>query len=1424
MADDVWSRLGITPYEADPSKVKLKLGDDSKPTPKSSQKLPDNIYTHDGFIPDVLRTIGENALNYANVGSAALNAMGTNIDRSKLTDTIGRLEQAQNESDNRILSPTRSAEVAKINAQLANAHGVVDTIKAGGEAGLDMLMHPIDNAGKIVGSLVDPLNAFGFGAGDITAKLAAKMGSNRLARTAAAATAGAVTNAPVNAVQEGSFAAAKGEDWQKAALAGAGGGAVGGAVLGSIPGIVSSPRFSPNKVAPIVADHIGTHEANYDALMQNSLMQTPDSEKFDPNIDIGFKREPSVTDHPSDTLPPIDHNAVFGSVMGEHLDSARAEGNEVYSKAMELAQNPKSKPEHIKAFIDNAITPTHDDLSISDLVNNGDPLPSRYSGMRIVDTLERNIRIAEANPTDAKTNIDLSNILKKEGFSKELNNVYTKAYSAKDPTILTDYIMTKTQPLAEDIRTQIDDHLGGYKARSDEQKALRWVEAIPEDAHDLVAHPQFLDHLSERESVSAEDARYPQTRTADLVLSHENNGDGYETVVQQPAQFDRNHAYDFEMTKKDVANIRAGRWNDALVQKLRNDLDRRDNDPLYNPEKNSETLLNNSVSLSPTEKLYHEMSDSMGADHADFNIGLIEGRAKAMGITPDELIVNHPLIVRDMRDMHGSDYIDAIREAEINRLFQAVKHDAPFEEKLSEIRSILKDKVKREKLNTEEKELYDFAMSNKSSVSFIRDGIRTLLSKGDDKSGFKHIIIRHYGDGADSALSVWDILRIGKTIIEGSPITDTEIARNKDVFGSSKAAVRRMITVNDKKMMYVVGLGKDETGGNSVITYYKSLVKDGSTSMDDSPKAPIADSSEAAGGYSDHRSQTVYDKSVHQNGDNVKPSLKSMSDTAILKDMTSIPRAIEEGKIDATTDRNQPGWMSQAEIEASAEAIRKSTPYMEGGARVYEYRNDHGDTFRIIADREGFRMHSDRAAGEGKELGSYRYDPIHEDAKRLNQKIPDVKLTEDQINGMIELGVTKSGDQKAIITLFKTADASTLPHELMHWMEKTLTDVERAAVDDILKHIPDGTPRSEALARMFEKYLAEGEAPTPELKGAFEKFRDWLTRLWETLAHDKNRDFELTDAHRELYRALLGDREAAAKLSERYDGIMNDKMRAEADRISKNENTPDVLFQRIIKDSEQPDKKTYTSTKNILEKMIDTIGEKIENGADMLPDGIRPWLHPTKAQKLFAEYQSAMREESARIWEQAREIKDYLEKNTVSENSSRDLVRALGGDMDPSKLSEELQPLYAQMRKVIDANAQALIDAGALDEKHSINDYLKRYYEKHEKELGFFKKSLSMGKKFARKDLTHDERLALGMIEDASLVIPNTLAEQRIQLMQARVLKQIAEDFALDEPHEGYARISDESVSHNGSVKKYGALAGKYVPMELKEAMTDMGR
>jgi hypothetical protein len=105
-------------------------------------------------------------------------------------------------------------------------------------------------------------------------------------------------------------------------------------------------------------------------------------------------------------------------------------------------------------------------------------------------------------------------------------------------------------------------------------------------------------------------------------------------------------------------------------------------------------------------------------------------------------------------------------------------------------------------------------------------------------------------------------------------------------------------------------------------------------------------------------------------------------------------------------------------------------------------------------------------------------------------------------------------DNKAIIDLFKTADASTFMHEAGHlWLNELVQDASRANVPQALKDdlgtilrwlkvdkAEDiGRSQHEQWAKAFERYLAEGKAPSNALAQAFEKFKQWLTAIYKSL-------------------------------------------------------------------------------------------------------------------------------------------------------------------------------------------------------------------------------------------------------------------------------------------------------------------------------------
>ena len=193
--------------------------------------------------------------------------------------------------------------------------------------------------------------------------------------------------------------------------------------------------------------------------------------------------------------------------------------------------------------------------------------------------------------------------------------------------------------------------------------------------------------------------------------------------------------------------------------------------------------------------------------------------------------------------------------------------------------------------------------------------------------------------------------------------------------------------------------------------------------------------------------------------------------------------------------------------------------------------------------------------------------------------------------------------------------------------------------------------------------------------------------------------------------------------------------------------------------------------------------------------------------------------ESAAINAQARTAARYLDKFDAAQ--SEQLFNALDGKIAKADLPQELQATYQKLRDTIDHNANELIKAGALKQENKLTDYIGHYYDEYmQNERG--KISRTLGKFYARKDLSEAQRRALGLRTDISFVVANTLAKQRTQLLKARALEGIANRFGLDEIPAGarqgqYVRISDETVG--GGIKKFGALGGKYVPKEVAEAL-----
>ena len=129
----------------------------------------------------------------------------------------------------------------------------------------------------------------------------------------------------------------------------------------------------------------------------------------------------------------------------------------------------------------------------------------------------------------------------------------------------------------------------------------------------ILNHPRLDTHLKERENILAKDIIYDQKLISPRAIRSENMGEGYENIIQT-ANYDKNYAADFELTKNDVKQIRAGKINDKILEKMQNDLGRLDTDQDY-------AILNEDVfvGLDPVTKqpIYQKVKDQFGEMEKD---------------------------------------------------------------------------------------------------------------------------------------------------------------------------------------------------------------------------------------------------------------------------------------------------------------------------------------------------------------------------------------------------------------------------------------------------------------------------------------------------------------------------------------------------------------------------------------------------------------------------------------------------------------------------------------------------------------------------------------------------------------------------------------------------------------------------------------
>jgi hypothetical protein len=140
-------------------------------------------------------------------------------------------------------------------------------------------------------------------------------------------------------------------------------------------------------------------------------------------------------------------------------------------------------------------------------------------------------------------------------------------------------------------------------------------------------------------------------------------------------------------------------------------------------------------------------------------------------------------------------------------------------------------------------------------------------------------------------------------------------------------------------------------------------------------------------------------------------------------------------------------------------------------------------------------------------------------------------------------------DGKAVVDLFKNADASTIVHETAHsWLEELRRLIGRTGLPEDIRadwetlkswwsdnghEVTDEgvipTAAHEDFARGFEQYMREGKSPNSALARVFESFKTWLTKIYKTV---RSLDVPLDDRVRGVFDRMLGVDEAPATVGD----------------------------------------------------------------------------------------------------------------------------------------------------------------------------------------------------------------------------------------------------------------------------------------------------
>lgn len=293
----------------------------------------------------------------------------------------------------------------------------------------------------------------------------------------------------------------------------------------------------------------------------------------------------------------------------------------------------------------------------------------------------------------------------------------------------------------------------------------------------------------------------------------------------------------------------------------------------------------------------------------------------------------------------------------------------------------------------------------------------------------------------------------------------------------------------------------------------------------------------------------------------------------------------DEAAVDVEIDRilEEAGVVEESVEEVAEEAIEAEVSdrvldFQEKVAQIVE--EDEAAAVNTLVDARA------RAVG----MTTDEYLEFHNlDIEQVDQ------ITEDKAEIVFE-------ENRTIIRAFQEADVSSLVHELGHVWRRELGGEDLSTIE-AWAGVEEGnwtTEAEEKFARGWENYLATGEAPTSELKTVFERFKQWMSEIYNSIV-GSSINVQITPDVKDVFDRLLIPAEELTTLRQKRETVnLNEALESVGAELSEIQAKP--IEQRTVTENRRV--RSLTSRKEQLEERI-AAGETV---------GVPPRSRPVRSQ------------------------------------------------------------------------------------------------------------------------------------------------------------------------------------------------------------------